>query len=480
MIRIKAWLLIALAAPLSSGFAAETAPTPVASPVVKVTPAPRPTAIPTPPALSLDELLEKARASQSARRQVDSTREREFLADRNQQAALLARAQADLEAANNRSKELSAAFDTNELKLRELEGLLRAREGNLGELFGVTRQVAQDVSSVALNSMISARYPDRDDFLVKLAKGKALPSINELQQLWVEMLREMTDTGRVVRYDTRVVMGEGTPVDAEVVTVGGFTATANGEYLAYLPSLKQLSVLPRQPSSDLVDMASDLQEAESGYVPAIVDPSRGVLLALYVQRPGLWERIEKGESIGYVILLVGLAGSLCAIYQFFYLLRVRQAMTRQLGQLDKPVADNPLGRVLASFRGDAAHIEEDAELAELRISEAVLREVPGLERFQSFLRLTVAAGPLLGLVGTVIGMIVTFQSITESGSSDPKLMATGIGQAMIATVLGLGIAIPLLFANAALASLSRSLVQILDEQSTGLLAEQIEAKKRRG
>jgi biopolymer transport protein ExbB len=75
-------------------------------------------------------------------------------------------------------------------------------------------------------------------------------------------------------------------------------------------------------------------------------------------------------------------------------------------------------------------------------------------------------------------MIITFQSITESGSSDPKLMADGIGQAMIATVLGLGIAIPLLFANALLTTMSKSVVQILDEQGAGMLAESIEKQRR--
>jgi biopolymer transport protein ExbB len=166
----------------------------------------------------------------------------------------------------------------------------------------------------------------------------------------------------------------------------------------------------------------------------------------------------------------------CSIYQLAYLIMVRRRVTAQLADLDTPRRDNPLGRVLATFRGDPNTIEDDVEVVELRISEAVLREVPPIERFQAFLRLAVAAGPLLGLIGTVIGMIITFQSITESGSSDPKLMAAGIGQAMIATVLGLGIAIPLLFINAGLSTLSRSIVQVLDEQSNGLLAEHIERK----
>jgi len=210
-----------------------------------------------------------------------------------------------------------------------------------------------------------------------------------------------------------------------------------------------------------------------------VDPARGVLLSLYVDRPSWGKRIELGEEIGYVILVVGALGLLAFVWQLVYLVRVRMGVNHQLKNLEKPTADNALGRVLLAFKGDPNLIEQDADIAELRISEAVLREVPKLDRFQAFLRLGVAAGPLLGLIGTVLGMILTFQSITESGSSDPKLMATGIGQAMIATVLGLGIAIPLLFANALLTSISKGVAQTLDEQAVGMLAESIE-KQRRG
>jgi biopolymer transport protein ExbB len=253
---------------------------------------------------------------------------------------------------------------------------------------------------------------------------------------------------------------------------------SNGRYLNYLPSVGKLGVLSRQPASNLTKLAAGVQKATGGYVEAAVDPSRGVLLSMIVQRPNVMERIEKGEAVGYVIIVVGVIGALLALYQAIYLIRTRIAVRRQLARLDHPTTDNPLGRVLSSAKTDPNTIEEDAEVVELRISEAVLREVPRLERFQAFLRLAVAAGPLLGLIGTVIGMIITFQSITESGSSDPRLMANGISQAMIATVLGLGIAVPLLFINAGLASMSRQMVQILDEQSTGMLAESLE--RRRG
>jgi biopolymer transport protein ExbB len=425
---------------------------------------------------TLEDLLEATRNARALEEKLHAEREEEFLAQRDQQKQRLEQARAARDAEQAKSQAVSAQFDQNELKLNDLETLLKSREGNLGELFGVTRQVAADLSSVVYNSLTSVQYPGRDQFFLGLAKAKALPSSADLERLWFEILREMTETGRVRRFAGEVVTAQGAKEPSEVIRVGAFLALSNGRYLSFQPGLNTLTVLPRQPGGHMRRLAEEVQAAREGYARSVVDPSRGVLLSLTVQRPNFVERIEKGEAVGYVIIAVGLIGALCALYQFVYLLRVRMAVRRQLARLDRPMTDNPLGRVLASFRGDPSRIEEEAEVAELRISEAVLRELPALERFQGFLRLAVAAGPLLGLIGTVIGMIITFQSITESGSSDPKLMANGIGQAMIATVLGLGIAIPLLFVNAALGSLSDGVTQVLDEQSTGILAELVERK----
>ena len=223
----------------------------------------------------------------------------------------------------------------------------------------------------------------------------------------------------------------------------------------------------------MMNLAEDMQENTSGtgYVPAVVDASHGPLMGLYVERPNVIERIENGEVVGYVIVAVGAIGVVVALLQYLYLFYMKFAVSSQLKHINQPQKNNPLGRLLLSANET---VGDRPEVVELRISEAVLREIPKLERFQAFLRLAVAAGPLLGLIGTVIGMIITFESITASGSSDPKLMAEGIGQAMIATVLGLGIAIPLLFLNAGLVSLSRSVVNVLEEQSTRLLAVRLE------
>jgi biopolymer transport protein ExbB len=424
----------------------------------------------------LDELLDQTRKARDSEAKMNQDREAKFLADHNKQAALMAEAKNALAEQKSRSASLQSAFDSNEKKLSEMQQQLDARAGNLGEMFGVVRQVANDFSSTVTNSIISAQFPGRTEFVTKLAQSKSLPSMTDLERFWFEMQREMTESGKISKYNTEIITPAGSLGSATVVRVGPFSATSRGDYLAYLPSQEKLAIMARQPGSKFRSPAKSVEGLTTGYTEGVVDPTRGILLTIYSQRPNIIERIEKGEAVGYVIILVGAIGAILAMYQLIFLVRVRADVKNQLAFINDPVKDNPLGRVLATFKGEKEQVEESAEVIELRISEAVLKEVPRLERYQSFLRLCVAAGPLLGLIGTVIGMILTFQSITESGSSDPKLMAAGISQAMIATVLGLSIAIPLLFMNAWLSSLSKSVVQVLDEQSAGLLAQRLEAK----
>jgi biopolymer transport protein ExbB len=437
---------------------------------------------------TLDELLQETRTVREAENQLLQTRIDQFnsasQADRDRMMRE-ATAMRDERAAT--AKTLSDTYSANEIQVNQLNTQLRdkANELKIGELFGVSRQVATDVATILQQSMISAQIRpnsgevDRNTFLRRFAESKTVPLNSELERLWLEIQREMTESAKVARFTTDIIQPNGSRLNSQVVRIGPFTAIAGDKYLGYLPALQALNVLPRQPSGELIDSAERLGNASSGYMPTVVDHTRGVLLAMYVERPNLIERINAGDVVvAYTILVVGSAGALAFIFQLFYLILVRIKFGRQMRHLDTPTRDNPLGRVLLAFKGDPKKIEEDAEIAELRISEAVLHEVPKLERFQALLRLTVAAGPLLGLVGTVFGMILTFQSITETGSSDPKLMAHGIGTAMIATLLGLGIAIPLLFANALLNSLSRGMVQILDERSAGLLAESIEKRRR--
>lgn len=440
------------------------------------------------PANSKEALLERVRSVHGDESRLYDERVARFnAASKSQQEQMMREAQQRLAQLSATSARMSDAYSATEIRINELNHELAKKAQLLGlaELFGLARQVAGDAAGILHQSLINSQLqpsenqPGRVAFLRAFADGRKTPTPEELERLWFEIHREMTAQGEVLRYQARVVQPSGVAEPVEVVRIGPFAALSDARFLSYLPDLGALTVLPRQLPDEFMETAEDFYEAEAGegYVPAVVDYTRGVLQALYIERPTWLERIHLGEEIGYIIIVVGLAGAFLFVYQLVHLIRVRTAVRQQLDSLDKPEGDNPLGRVLLAFRGDPNRIEEDADVAELRISEAVLREVPRLERFQQFLRVAVAAGPLLGLIGTVVGMIITFQSITESGSGDPRLMAAGIGQAMIATVLGLGIAIPLLFANALLNGLSRSVAQILDEQSAGMLAESIEKRR---
>ncbi len=434
---------------------------------------------PAAPNLTLDQLLEQVRTTDVRDSKVNREREARFAAARDQQAQLLAQAEAERAALEAQANELVKQFEANDTALTQLVQERDAKAGNLGEMFGVLRQAAGDFASAARNSLISTQFPGRIALIDRLAQTKIMPPMEDLQRFWYEMQREMTEGGKVTRFKARVVAPDGAETEQPVTRVGPFVAVSDGQFLEFGAGQSALSIPPKQPPGDFGDIAEDFEEAEPGYHPMVVDPTRGTLLSLYSLRPSILERIHQGEWVGYIILLVGAIGAMLAIYQFFYLFGVDAKVKRQLANLSRPTQDNPLGRVLLAFKGNnLPSATEDAEVVELRISEAVLRELPPITRIQSFLKLAVAAGPLLGLVGTVVGMIVTFQVITESGSGDPKLMAAGIGQAMIATVLGLGIAIPLLFMNSALQSRSKRIVQILDEQSTGLLAEMLENRRR--
>lgn len=426
----------------------------------------------------LDKLVRQMRDKES---KLAQEREATFRSELQKQEELSRNALARKNAAEARTIQLDKAYLDNEARLEEMTVLLKQHEGNLGELFGVTRQIAGDAANVLQQSMLTVHYPaqdgekDRAQFLVDMASAKSLPSIIELERMWFELQREMIENGKVLRFKTPVLKPDETVEEMEVVRVGPFTAVSDGQYLEYIPGKKMLGIFDRQLGGELQSAAENLQEATEGYEPAVVDPARGALLTRYVERPNILERIQHGEAVGWVIVAVGILGVLLAAIQFVYLIATRIAVKAQLAKLSNPESSNPLGRLILAFRGDKP--APNAEVAELRLSEAVLREVPKLERFQAFLRLAVAAGPLLGLVGTVIGMILTFHAITSSGSSDPRLMADGIGQAMIATVLGLGIAIPLLFINSGLSKLSTGLTQILDEHSQNLLAKYLSDKQ---
>ena len=417
--------------------------------------------------LDLDQLLREVKKSQGLEGKINRERESRFLAEKNNQQHLLAEAKAELSKQENLSKQLKTQMDANEATLRELETDLNERSGVLGELFGVARQAAGDLKADLENSLVSAEFQDRSGQLDEIANSKALPTIEQLETLWFILQQEMTEAGKVVYYPGEILTASGDPRNAEVIRIGTFNALADGKFLRYLPESGKLVELARQPAGEYLDLAEDFSEAKVGQVDMAIDPTRGVILSMLIQTPDTIERIKQGGIIGYVIIIMGISGFIFAVFRFVTLTITDKKMTRQVVDLSSANDDNPLGRVILSVEQNGTN---DQETLELLLDEAITREVPRLERGQSMIKLLAAVAPLLGLLGTVTGMIATFQSISLFGTGDPKLMASGISQALVTTMLGLMVAIPLLFLHSLVASRSRKLVQVLDEQSAGLIS----------
>jgi len=416
---------------------------------------------------SLDELLQQVKRIKSEEAKENAAREAAFVRDKERQQQLLQDARAKLAAEEARADALRSRFDENEKKLAEMEETLQQRQGNLGELFGVVRQVAGDTAGVVSGSLVSSQYPDREDALIALGKEKDLPSIEQLEGLWFALQQEMTESGKVVQFQGAVVSPEGVAEPRKVTRVGVFNAVSDGKFLRYISETGQLVELSRQPQPRFLAMAAGLEGASGEMVPMALDPSRGSILSMLVQAPDLVERVAQGREIGYIIIVLAIVGLLVAVYRLFDLSIMGLKVRSQLKHDDQPKRNNPLGRVLSVYHDNP---DVDLETLERRLDEAIIKETPRVQRGLSIIKILAVVAPLLGLLGTVTGMIQTFQSITLFGTGDPKLMAGGISQALVTTVLGLMAAIPLTFLHALVASRSRNLVQVLDEQSAGIIA----------
>lgn len=424
--------------------------------------------------MNLDALLKTLEQGKSAQSEQNKQREQEFAARQNEQVQMLKNTQAKRNQMLSESERLETQFEENEIKLANLTDTLSKRMGSLKELFGVLQQVAGDSSNKFATSVVSSQLPGRSTFMDELAQKMGstskLASIEDIEKVWFELQREMTEQGKVSRFNTDVIVDGGNKVQKEVVRVGAFNLISDGQYLEYTPSTNTISQLTRQPSSRFTATAADLQQANTGVVPFALDPTGGSILGLLVQAPDTSEQVHQGGAVGYVILGVGLLALLIALERFVSLLLMGGKIRRQLKD-DTARDDNPLGRVM-KVKDQYPNVAYDT--LELKLSEAILREMPKITRNLTLIKIISVVAPLLGLLGTVTGMINTFQAITLFGTGDPKLMAGGISQALVTTVLGLVVAIPTVFLYTLLNTRSKGLLLILQEQSAGIIAERSE------
>ena len=428
---------------------------------------------------TVEALLQLVKEGKTKEQSENADREAKFMANKNEQAAILAAEKRELARQERIADQLEAEYKKNEEILRVKEEAYQKELGSLVELFGHLQSSAGEAAVQFSGSLTSPQYGlERVDFLneltSKMSETTELPTIREIEGLWYELQREMVASGQVVSFDTTVIDVDGESSTCNVTRVGLFNAVCDGKYLEYVAATGQYAFLPRQPAGRFTKTAKSVGNADAGeQVRFGVDPTGptgGSLLANLIQTPSLAERAAQGREVGYAIIFVGLIGIGLAFWKLWSLYVLGKAVRAQAGSKTLDVR-NPLGRVL---KVGEENFKKDIDTLELKLAEAIMAERPSIERGIGAVRIISVVAPLAGLLGTVTGMIVTFQMITLYGTGDPKLMAGGISQALVTTVLGLLVAIPTTLLHSFTASSAKGIISVLEEQSTGILAERAE------
>ncbi len=420
------------------------------------------------PAATLDEVLQRMRAERRNVSAENRQREQQFLAERNRQRALVQQVRQQIAEAEALSTQLEGEFNENDRRIAELTEQFEERQGEFGELFGAARTSANELKAQVERSLVSAEFPGRAEPLAEIAQTKKLPSADQLEYLWETLLQEAVEQSKVSKFNATVYTASGDSEDVTAVRIGPFTAFSGNDYLVFNTDTGRLEFLARQPAINDAQPSAQrvFNYTGDGYVRGVIDPSLGQLLSLVVDAPTWRERVDQGGNIGYAVLIALAIGLVVGFYKLVTL-NLTQAAVRGQARRKKPSKGNPLGRIMLAYE---ANQNADSETLQLKLDDAVLKELPKLEGGLNLVKVLAAVAPLMGLLGTVTGMIQTFQAITLFGTGDPKLMAGGISEALVTTMLGLIAAIPLLLLHAFAAGASRRTAQILEEQSVGLIA----------
>ncbi|MBA6223880.1 MULTISPECIES: MotA/TolQ/ExbB proton channel family protein [unclassified Colwellia] len=415
----------------------------------------------------LDDLLKQVKNDRISEAKIDKKREAEFISARSDKQSLLNTAKTELANQQARNKRLTKEYAANEITLAQKSVELDNAQGTLGEMFGVSRAAAANAYGSIVTSIVSAEYPGRGNTLDKIANSKAIPELEQLEELWFALQTEMTQSGEVSKFTTEVTNLDGSKSTESVTRVGTFNLVSENGYLNYNDEVGQVQPLAKQPAGYITDTAISFFGETAGFSPLYVDPSRGAILTLETRKKTLMEFYHEGKEVGYAITVLLFFGLLIALERMIVLGSMSSKIRAQEKNLEQPNDNNPLGRLLKVYFDNKA---VDAETLELKLDEAILRETPKVDRGINLIKMFAAIAPLMGLLGTVIGMIMTFQTITLYGTGDPKIMAGNISLALVTTALGLICALPLILIHSVVAGKSKSVLQKLDEQSAGLIA----------
>ena len=401
-------------------------------------------------------LLDVVKENKSIYVQKDRVRVKTFIELVDEREAMLAKAKKDLANEKIRNKNLETKFEANEKRLAELEESLQIKIGVLGELFGVTRQFAGELLASTEKAVTFSEFPERPEILRDIG-GTQVHNLEQLQNLWISYLDEIVSSGEVKTINANIIDKSGESKAGEIVRYGHFTTSYDNKFVTPMPELNGFELLQRQPERGVLKNLRKHQRSDEFSITSI-DPTRGFLLSLYIDKPGWLDRIAQGKSIGFIIILIGISGFLFSVYKIY-----------TLREQEKVIASDNASVIL-----EMENIVKDVtnyESKENTLDEFIINYTGKLEWGANWVKFFAAVAPLLGLLGTVIGMIETFQAITLFGTGDPKQMAGGISQALVTTMQGLIVAAPLLGLYTYISQKVSNLSQVLEEKASYLLAK---------
>ncbi|WP_394142369.1 MotA/TolQ/ExbB proton channel family protein [Vibrio chagasii] len=418
---------------------------------------------------STAQLVNKAKSENRTQASHNVVREADFKKTEQELKAIKAQLEAKRTSVQNATDVLTKTFSDNENKLARLEEKLRLETGSLGELFGVVRQNAKELGAELSSTVNSVDRAEHTATVEQIIDAKSLPSMPQLSGLWMSMVEQIQASSELSKSQIAFINGEGNTQNVDAYRLGSIGLVTEQGYVSWNTQREDAIAYLKQPENGpTLTSLSSLANGEVANV--VVDPSRGFMLEQLALTPSLSDRLQAGGVVGKVILGLLAIGLIIALVRGVSLSFARQKIRAQLKNPEQ-AGDNPLGRVLAVYNKEQ---NQTVEALELRLLEAVVDEQTHLEKGLSMLKLLAALAPMLGLLGTVTGMIETFQVITQFGNGDPKVMAGGISMALVTTVLGLVAAMPLLLAHNILSTQAENIRNILEKQGIGLVAEQAE------
>ena len=407
--------------------------------------------------IEINELLELVKTNKSIFLNEDNKRLNSFITKVSDRQALLDDAKIKLANEIDRNIDLEASFEQNEKTLAELEEKLEIKVGVLGELFGVTRQYAGELLAASENSVVFYEFPNRPEVLKDIGQEK-VHNLDQLENLWISYFDEIVAGSEIKNFEATITAPNGENIVGEVTRYGLFSASYDGKFVKPVSSLNSFQLLAKQPENTFTKTLSKHKRADE-YTNVSIDPTRGFLLSLYLDKANWFERIAQGKSIGFVIIFIGFIG---LAFSIFKITKLREYSNEVLN--DK--TDNIPSKMESLIKDGASR-----ESKENIIDEFIINYSSKIEWGNNWVKFFAAVAPLLGLLGTVIGMIETFQAITLFGTGDPKQMAGGISQALVTTMLGLIVAAPLLGMYTYLSEKTESIVQVLEEKASYILSK---------